>query len=128
MKNTEQEKSLIKVNEKSIFYKIKKFFKALFNKQEDSVDTTFLIKEKIDIEKKNQNMKDSFMDYVKNIENDETRLLKLQKQYRCGEVKEEDLSEEQINSLCDLYDKQIDNLRKSNEKRKQKILEYRKKL
>ena len=65
---------------------------------------------------------------IRNIEDEETLILKLQKQYRNGEIKEEELSEEQVKSLCDLYDKQIANLRKSNEMRKQKLLEYRRKL
>ena len=51
----------------------------------------------------------------------------LQQQYRSGEIKEDDLTEEQINSLCALYDRQIANLRNSNEMRKQKLLEYRRK-
>ncbi len=58
---------------------------------------------------------------------DKTELLKLQKQYRSGIIKEEDLTEEQIKSLCDLNDKQIADLKKSNEIRKQKLLEYRRK-
>lgn len=74
-------------------------------------------------------MKDNkFMEEIKKIEDEETLILKLQKQYRNGKIKEEELTEEQINSLCKLYDKQITNLKKSNEVRKQKILEYRKKL
>ena len=68
------------------------------------------------------------MESIKNIEDEETKLLKLQKQYRSGEIKEEELSEEQINSLCKLYDKQIANLKKSNDIRKQKLLEYRRKM
>ena len=51
---------------------------------------------------------------LKNIEDEEIKLLKLQKQYRNGEIKEEELTEEQVNSLCALYDKQISQLRKSN--------------
>ena len=38
----------------------------------------------------------------------------------------EEMSEKQVSALIDLYDKQIANLRKSNELRKQKLLEYRK--
>ena len=68
------------------------------------------------------------MESIKNIEDEETKLLKLQKQYRSGEIKEEELSEEQINSLCKLYDRQIANLKKSNDIRKQKLLEYRRKM
>lgn len=75
-----------------------------------------------------ENNKKSFLEAIKIIENDETRLLKLQRQYRNGEIKEEQLTEEQINSLNSLYDVQIENLRKSNQIRKQRLLEYRKRL
>ena len=68
------------------------------------------------------------MESIRNIEDEETKLLKLQKQYRSGKIKEEELTEEQVNSLCILYDRQIASLKKSNEIRKQRLLEYRKKL
>ena len=70
--------------------------------------------------------KESFLGYIKNVENKETKLLKLQKQFRSGQIKEEELTQEQIISLCDLYDKQIDNLRKLNEDRKSKIMRIKK--
>ena len=76
----------------------------------------------------NQNNIDSFIESIRNIENEETKLLKLQQQYRRGEIKEETLTKEQVNALCSLYDKQIANLRKSNEIRKKNLLEYKKKL
>ena len=125
MKRNTQEKSLVQVNE-NIFYKIKRFFKNLFNKNNDIIDNYTVVENESTIE--NENKKNSFMEAIKNIENEEIKLLKLQKQYRSGEIKEEELTEEQVNSLCALYDKQIENLRKSNEIRKQKLLEYRKKL
>ena len=127
MKENTQEKSLIQVNENSIFYKIKSFFKNLFKKNNNTIDNYSVIEEK-DRSEKNSNKKDSFLENIKNIENEETKLLKIQKQYRSGEIKEEELTEEQVKSLCELYDKQIANLRKSTEIRKQKLLEYRKKL
>ena len=74
----------------------------------------------------NKERRNSFIESIKSVENEETKLLKLQKQYRNGEIKEEELTEKQINSLVVLYDKQIANLRKSNQIRKQKLLEYRK--
>lgn len=37
------------------------------------------------------------------------------------EVEKKELTEEQVNSLCTLYNKQIENLRKSNKIRKQKL-------
>ena len=71
---------------------------------------------------------DSIIESIRNIENEETKLLKLQQQYRRGEIKEETLTKEQVNALCSLYDKQFANLRKSNEIRKKNLLEYKKKL
>lgn len=125
-KNT-QEKSLVQVNENSIFYKIKRFFKNLFNKNVDTTDNYGAIEENNN-SVKSENKKNSFMESIRNIEDEETKLLKLQKQYRSGEIKEEELTEEQINSLCNLYDKQIADLKKSNKMRKQRLLEYRRKL
>ena len=71
--------------------------------------------------------KENFLGHIKNIENEETKLLILQKQYRTGQLKEEDLTQEQITLLCDLYDRQISNLKKANKNKKNKILQYRKK-
>ena len=75
-----------------------------------------------------ENGKSSFFGNIRNVENEETKLLKLQKKYRNGEIKEEEMTKEQVSSLIALYDKQISNLRKSNEIRKQKLLEYIKKM
>ena len=126
MKENTQEKSLVQVNGNRIFYKIKKFFRNLFHKDTESQSN--VVEEHIINNIENENKRSAFIESIKNIENEETKLLKLQKQYRSGEIKEEDLTEEQVNSLFNLYDKQIASLRKSNEMRKQKILEYRKKL
>ena len=125
-KNT-QEKSIVQVNEDSIFYKIKKFFRNLFYK-DTGIKSNVIAEENISSKVESEKIKSAFIENIRNIENEETKLLKLQKQYRSGETKEEDLTEEQINSLCILYDKQIANLKKSNERRKQKILDYRRKL
>lgn len=124
MKENTQEKSLVQVNRNGIFNKIKMFFKNLFSKNNVIDNNCYTIED----EKNNENIKNSFMESIRNIEDEETKLLKLQKQYRNGEIKEEELTEEQVNSLCALYDKQIANLRKSNQIRKQKLLEYRRKL
>jgi len=120
MKNI-QEKSLIKINENSIFYKIKSFFYRIFKKKR---------KEDRDIQYSNSDMqqeskKISFNEYVKNIDNEEIKILKLQKQYRNGEIKDDDLSMQQIQTLCELYDKQIERMKKSNEIKKKRLLEYK---
>ena len=127
MKENTQEKSLVQVNENGIFYKIKKFFKNLFNRNANTTNNYAIVKETESLVA-SENKKNSFMESIKNIKDEETKLLKLQKQYRSGEIKEEELSEEQINSLCKLYDRQIANLKKSNDIRKQKLLEYRRKM
>ena len=127
MKENTQEKSLVQVNENSIFYKIKKFFRNLFHKDTE-FESNVVVEENISNNIENETKKSAFMESIKNIENEETKLLKLQKQYRSGEIKEEELTQEQVNSLCNLYDKQIANLKKSNEMRKQKLVEYRRKL
>ena len=108
-------------------FKKKKSFFDLFKKNNNTIDNYSVIEEK-DRSEKNSNKKDSFLENIKNIENEETKLLKIQKQYRSGEIKEEELTEEQVKSLSEVYDKKLANLRKSNEIRKQKLLEYRKKL
>jgi len=125
MKENTQEKSLIQVNENSIFYKIKRFFLNLFHK-ETIIDNSSTITENLIIE--SDNKRNAFIESLKNIEDEETKLLKLQKRFRSGEVKEEDLTKEQINSLSDLYSKQIERLRKSNELRRKKLVEYKRKL
>ena len=102
-----------------IVWKIKNFFRNLFCKKNN--DT---VEKNINTQKTIENNKNSFRESLKNIENEEIELLKLQKRYRNGEIKEEDLTNEQINLLSELYDKQIANLKKSNEARKQKNLQY----
>ena len=62
------------------------------------------------------------------IEDEETSLLKLQRQYDSGNIKVDDLSDSQMKDLIKLYKKQISELSKSNEVRRQKLLQYRKRL
>ena len=121
MKNSD-EKQLIEVNKKSIFYKIKMFFTNLFKKKEKDSN----IENRIINVVSNDRQKDNFVNLVKKVEDKETKLLKLQKKYRNGEIKEEDMTSRQVKALCNLYDKQIEELKNSNAIRKQKLLEYRK--
>jgi len=121
MKDNTQEKSLVQINKNSIFYKIKRFLKKIFNGNNMISDNYTTAEKTKSLE---EDKREAFLKNIKNIETEETILLKLQKQYRSGEIKEEELSEEQVNSLCNLYDIQITNLRKSNEIRKQKLLNH----
>lgn len=54
-------------------------------------------------------------------------LLLLQEKYENGEITEADLSIEELDLLNKLYDIQIKELEESNKKRKQKLLDFRKK-
>ena len=128
MNEISHKRSLLQVNKNSIFYKIKSFFRKLFHKDKEiqnNIPIEIILNENI---VKNQNSKFAFIETLKTIENEDTLLLKLQKQYRSGEIKEEDLTEEQKEALCTLYDKQIADLKKSNEIRKNRILQYKKKV
>ena len=53
-------------------------------------------------------------------------LLELQRKYENGEIDDSDLTLEELDLLNKLYDIQIKELTKSNELRKQKLLEFRK--
>lgn len=121
MKKNDTEKSLVKVKKNSIWSKIRNFF--IKEKRENNNSNL-----KNNNRTKDDMQKENFIEYVKNIENEETKLIKLQKSYSNGEIKEEDLTEEQVKKLCDLYDKQIEDLEKSNKIRRQRILQYKKKL
>lgn len=123
MKNDDKQEQLIKVSKESIIYKIKMFFKTLLSKQ--NKNNSNLNNKNNTITKRKES---SFKEDIKRIEDDETKLLKLQQQYKNGEIEEKDLTEEQIIELSKLYHRQIRDLRKSNKMRKQKILEYRKKM
>lgn len=125
MKENTQEKSLVMIKENSIFYKIKTFFRNLFHRGD-----TIVIKEPAIEENKfnEDSSKSKFIESLKNIEDEETKLLKLQKQYREGKIKEEDLTQEQIAALCDLYDKQLADIKKSNEIRRKRLIDYRLKM
>lgn len=117
-----EEKSLVAINENSIFYRIKRFFRNLFKGKENEITQPQVSNINNDVQ---DNKKDAFVESLKNIENEETKLLKLQKQYEKGEIATGELSDEQVLSLKELYQKQIGNLEKSNEKRKRKILQHK---
>ena len=115
----------LKINKNNIFYKIKSFFKNLFYKDrkiENDVQIETISNDNIE---KNENSKSAFIENIKIIEDENTLLLK---RYIRGEIKKEDLTEEQRKSLYTLYHKQINNFKKSNEIRKNKLLQYKKEL
>lgn len=103
---------IVIVNEKSLMYKIKKFLNNLFRKTEDN--------EKLKNENILQNTKQGFLNDIKVSKsadnNDE--LISLKNRYDNGLIKEEDLSDKQVEDLIGLYDKQI-------EKYKMELMKYK---
>lgn len=125
MNESTQKKSLVNTNNKSIFCKIKNLFMNILQRNKSSANIHNIDENKnTNDDKVKQN--ESFKEYIKNIENEDTKLLKILNQYRSGEIEEKDLTPEQVQSLCKLFDEKIESLRKSNEIRKQKLIKYRK--
>ena len=116
MKDNTQEKNLIEKNENNIFGKIKNFFRKIFGKKEDSVNNNA---EKIINNETEKN--EEFREYIRRTEDEETKILELQRRYRRGEIADKDLTQEQINSLCLLYDRQIEDLKRTIEAKEQQI-------
>lgn len=117
MEGNTQEKDLIEKKE-SFFSKVKSFFKGLFNKKSKNV-TNSTVNSECDCAKENT----SFKEEIKVVEDEENKLLELQKKYRRGEIAENDLTEEQIDALSDLYDRQIEALKKVIEEKEKQIAE-----
>jgi len=111
---------LVIEKEFGILHKIKSFFTNFFKGKREDVIIEDVLFEEDNVE--NDDRASS------NNESEEEKLLELQRKYRNGEVKEEDMTDEQVNALCDLFRKQIDSLSKSNELRKQKLLKYKMKM
>lgn len=122
MKNSVDEKSLMPINEKNIFYKIKTFFAGIFRKKEN----VSLNEDTIEVEEKvEETERDAFIQSIRNIGKEEMELLELQKKYTSGKIKINDLTKEQIDSLSSLYIKQTEELKKSNERRRKRIEDYK---
>lgn len=118
MKENTQEKNLIEKNENNILCRIKNFFKKIFTKKQKDIQEE--VKEEVGVKEDDQ-----FKEYIKITEDEETRLLELQRKYRDGEIVGGDLTDEQIDALSNLYDKQIADLKTAIENTKQKIAKYK---
>lgn len=121
MRKKLDEKTLIVVNEESLFYKIKTFFLRFFRKKEIVENKTQIANIENNEIQSNNKQKDTFLESIRNIENEKTMLLKLQKQFDNGEIDKIQLSKEQVANLKALYKKQINDLKQSNERRINKI-------
>ena len=121
MKENTQEKNLIEKSENSILGKIKKFFRNIFNKKESRIKDAPIRDEKDSTKQGNE-----FKENIKIVEDEETKILDLQKRYRRGEIGANDLTEEQIEALSDLYDKQIEVLKEAIAEKEKQIAESKK--
>ncbi len=115
MKNNE-----LIIYKKSIFRKISDFFKKIFSKKEVLQNEDIIV---------NNEKNDSFIKNIQIKENkEELRLLQLKQQYENGEIDEEDISDEDIDKLCKLYEKETDELNADTERRKNNIAQMLKEL
>ena len=116
---------LIEIKENSIWNKVKNFFKKIFFSKIENVEVKTI---DTNLEKNEDSKKVTIFTPNIGFIKDSNELRELQEKYRRGEVKESDLTEEQLKALSDLYDKQIKELRVSNEARKKRLLKYREKM
>ena len=121
MKDNTQEKNLIEKNENNIFGKIKNFFRKIFGKKEDTLKS-----DNEEIVNNEPEKNEEFKEYIKRTEDEETKVIELQMRYRRGEIADSDLTQEQINSLCMLYDRQIEDLKRTIEAKEQQLSKYKK--
>ena len=121
MKDNTQEKNLIEKNEDNILGKIKNFLKKIFGKKQENDENK--VNEDVLIEAEKSY---SFRDYIRRTEDEETELFDLQQRYRRGEIADNKLTQEQINSLCMLYDRQIEDLKRTIKAKEQQIVKYKK--
>ena len=108
------------IYKKSIFRKISDFFKKIFSKKEVVQNENIIV---------NNDKNDSFIKNIQIKENkEELRLLQLKQQYENGEIDEEDMSDEDVDKLCQLYEKETDELNADAERRKNHIAQMLKEL
>ena len=96
------------------------FFKKLFGKKQVEINEEPVVE--------SEEAVNDFKESIKMTEDEETQLLELQKRYRRGEIAENDLTEEQIDALCDLYDKQIEEIKESIRIKEEKIAEHKRRI
>ncbi|MCL2859803.1 MAG: hypothetical protein FWF46_04445 [Oscillospiraceae bacterium] len=105
----------------SILVKIKKIFKSLFSNKNLTLSKA----------KMNQpsdgfvSLKTNDKEFIKTIktqhDENKVRLLNLQNKFSNGEIKEEDISEEDANLLREMYEQQIEDLKEEVSKYKEEI-------
>ena len=106
------------------FTKISNFFKKIFFRKKENIVES--IEEKTIY---NEQQKDYFIENIVIKENQEEKRLKiLQLQYDNGEIDEEDISEEDMDKLIEMYEKETEELNAETEKIKIHISQMLKEL
>ncbi len=120
MNDNTQEKKLIERKENNVFEKIKDFFRNLFGKKEE---VNNIVDEDLEMEMEKSI---DFRESLKNFEVDNNNIYELKRRYHNDEISEDDLTQEQINQLCQLYDSQIADLKKTIAAKEQMLANYKK--
>ena len=124
MNENTYEKSLVKIDN-NIFSKIKMFFRNLLknnNTQEKIVNQNILEEQK----ESNPILKTNFINNIKIQEKKvNLRLKKMQKDLENGNIMEEDLCEQELQELRELYLQQIEEKKQSIENYKNRILKIK---
>lgn len=108
----------------NIFTKISNFFKKLFFRKKEYIEE--IVDEKTIY---NIQQKENFVENIVIKENEkEKRLKELQLQYDNGEIDEEDISDEDMDRLIEMYEKETEELNKETEKIKIHISQMLKEL
>lgn len=115
----------IKKEDGNIFTKIKTFFKTVFKLNNNVPNYNYAVEQGDVISIKNND----FASPIRIEENNEEKeLLQLQEKFEQGLIQEEDLSQEQVDKLEQLYNKQIEELNEKFLDYKDKIISIKKKL
>lgn len=118
----------MKQNIIDMFEKVKQFTKRIFIKGDN------LLTEGTNKNSSNENTNNSTIQNVAKPKSmreqleQERQMLVLQKKYECGEVKEEELSQEQKSELIEVYKKQIKTLEERKKQCELQISNYKKQL
>lgn len=108
----------------NIFTKISNFFKKLFFRKKEYIEESVDEKTIYNIQQK-----ENFVENIVIKENEkEKRLKELQLQYDNGEIDEEDISDEDMDRLIEMYEKETEELNKETEKIKIHISQMLKEL
>ena len=118
MEKNNNKKSLFKEN-KNIFYKIKNIFLIIFMKVK--LKDGNIRKNPISMEIKENNSKSDFYDTLKATINEKKDVLFLQKQYKKGNLKANEMTKEEYENIEELYKKQIEELENQINNKKLKL-------